>query len=221
MNKLPCHIVKDLLPLFVDDVVSEDTANAVRDHLEECGDCREDYRILLKDLTLSTTPRIQEENTKVLKDFKKKWTVKKFLISAVSTAVTLILAFFLFVLGREYLFDAGRGILAPTIMRAFSRVEAEDGWTRLSFQKDDRWFHKADGESMDYLEFGTLYEKEIVNSGNNLSAVEIQVLDTEGNILVAPFTIEPGRGIVLSQLEKNTPYIVQIRGEGFFEITFS
>ena len=39
-NTLPCDIVRDILPLYIDDVVSETTKNAVADHLESCHECK-------------------------------------------------------------------------------------------------------------------------------------------------------------------------------------
>lgn len=38
--KLPCYLVRDLLPLYKDQVCEPDTAAAVKEHLEECADCR-------------------------------------------------------------------------------------------------------------------------------------------------------------------------------------
>lgn len=38
--KLPCYLVRDLLPLYKDQVCEPDTAAAVKEHLEECSDCR-------------------------------------------------------------------------------------------------------------------------------------------------------------------------------------
>lgn len=40
---LPCAIVKDLLPSYVDGLASEETAKAVKRHLEGCGECRKAY----------------------------------------------------------------------------------------------------------------------------------------------------------------------------------
>ncbi len=33
MKKISCNIIKDVLPLYLDDVVSEDTKNMVEEHL--------------------------------------------------------------------------------------------------------------------------------------------------------------------------------------------
>lgn len=35
-----CNIIRDILPLYVEDMVSEDTASFVEEHLENCAECR-------------------------------------------------------------------------------------------------------------------------------------------------------------------------------------
>ena len=39
--KMKCEVVRDLLPLYVDGVVSEESRKMIEEHLEECDDCRE------------------------------------------------------------------------------------------------------------------------------------------------------------------------------------
>lgn len=39
-NEINCEIIKDLLPLYVDNLVSEKTKNAVDEHMEECEGCK-------------------------------------------------------------------------------------------------------------------------------------------------------------------------------------
>ena len=39
-NELNCEIIKDLLPLYVDKLVSEETKNIVEEHIEECDNCK-------------------------------------------------------------------------------------------------------------------------------------------------------------------------------------
>ena len=43
MNKISCDMCIDLMPLVQDGVASEDSRNAVLQHLEECSDCRALY----------------------------------------------------------------------------------------------------------------------------------------------------------------------------------
>jgi len=49
-SQLPCEVVKDLLPLYHDGLVSEKTAKAVDSHLEGCGDCRKEYELIRMEL---------------------------------------------------------------------------------------------------------------------------------------------------------------------------
>ncbi|GEM_PF-1058506 len=42
--KHSCNIVKDLLPLYADDVCSDDTKKLVEEHFEECPSCRTEYQ---------------------------------------------------------------------------------------------------------------------------------------------------------------------------------
>ena len=50
MDKMHCDIVKDLLPLYVDDVCSEKSKAAIEEHLKECEECRKCYEDLTKEL---------------------------------------------------------------------------------------------------------------------------------------------------------------------------
>lgn len=49
-RKLECEIVRDLLPLYHDDVVSEVTKAAVSEHLSECADCAVEFLKLRREL---------------------------------------------------------------------------------------------------------------------------------------------------------------------------
>ena len=42
MSKISCHIIQDILPLYVDGIVSEDTKEMVEEHLRECESCRKE-----------------------------------------------------------------------------------------------------------------------------------------------------------------------------------
>ena len=43
MNKISCDICKDLLPLVKDGIASEDSVQAVKEHVKECETCRKLY----------------------------------------------------------------------------------------------------------------------------------------------------------------------------------
>jgi len=43
---IPCAVVRDLLPLYAEDLTSEESADLVREHLETCAGCREQLAAL-------------------------------------------------------------------------------------------------------------------------------------------------------------------------------
>ena len=46
--KTDCNIIRDLLPLYVDDVCSQESRNLVDEHLRECPDCLEELANIRK-----------------------------------------------------------------------------------------------------------------------------------------------------------------------------
>ena len=43
-RKIPCDIIKDLMPLYVEGLTSEETGREIEAHLEGCGECRDLYK---------------------------------------------------------------------------------------------------------------------------------------------------------------------------------
>ena len=60
MNK-ECSIVRDLLPLYVEQMVSADTGEFVKEHLEGCRECRGEYEQMKQ-------PRSLDEDKKKAED---------------------------------------------------------------------------------------------------------------------------------------------------------
>ena len=46
MHKIACDVIKDLLPLYVDDVCSEKTKDLIEEHLTVCEECQKYYEAL-------------------------------------------------------------------------------------------------------------------------------------------------------------------------------
>lgn len=56
---MECNVIKDLLPLYIDDCCSEESAKLVADHLVTCASCREEYEQMRE----SSQPRKEEPKT--------------------------------------------------------------------------------------------------------------------------------------------------------------
>lgn len=67
MDSIKCEIVQDLLPSYMDEVISENTASVIAGHLADCPECRKYYA----DLKLKRQQDEAEENEKD-KDFHNK-----------------------------------------------------------------------------------------------------------------------------------------------------
>ncbi len=94
MNK--CNVIKDLLPLYADEVCSEDSREMVEEHLASCKDCKQE----LDDYCYNTG--LPEVNTdEVLKKFKKKMSkknLKRIVVSVIlSLAIILCGTYMLFI----------------------------------------------------------------------------------------------------------------------------
>lgn len=96
--KMECDIVKDLLPLYVEQLAGEASKIAVEEHLEECESCKEIYREMK---TPEPHVKYDREPAESFRRYVKKSKRKFGLKVAVSTAaVVLILLLVLFLLSR-------------------------------------------------------------------------------------------------------------------------
>lgn len=88
MKTLSCDIVRDLLPLYVDEVVRETTKNEIERHLEICENCRKEAELMKTQWSLPVNETLQYSEAKVFKRLKKSLFRKK--IVAIMLAVLLV-----------------------------------------------------------------------------------------------------------------------------------
>lgn len=88
MTEITCDVVKDLIPLYVDGALSDDSKRLVEKHLLSCKTCNDYYDMMKKDVLHSTIPGKIEDN--VIKSIRRKINVSKF-ITAVSSACIVAL----------------------------------------------------------------------------------------------------------------------------------
>lgn len=59
-QKLVCNTVKDLLPLYVDKLTSEESNKAINEHIEKCEDCREALNQMTQKLDVDVAPEVND-----------------------------------------------------------------------------------------------------------------------------------------------------------------
>ena len=86
MSKMDCDIIRDLLPLYVDDVVSDAARQAVDDHLAGCPACQQELVRLQRTLRL---PLVREAAP--LRQLRRRWKQTKFRTALISILCTALL----------------------------------------------------------------------------------------------------------------------------------
>lgn len=102
MNKvLPCYVVSDLLPLYQDDILSEETKKDIDKHLSECEDCRKKLAAMKMQIDVqSTEVELKNNPLKKVKFYQKILTALGALIAFVLGACAPIAILGLTVLER-------------------------------------------------------------------------------------------------------------------------
>ena len=89
--KNECTIIRDILPLYIDKMVSEDTIAFVEEHLEKCAACRTELENMKApnalEIVVSDT---QATDEKPLKAFAKMWNRKKRIVISAFAAILLL-----------------------------------------------------------------------------------------------------------------------------------
>lgn len=94
MEKIDCNIIRDLLPLYEDNVASQETQELVRTHLVDCPACREELRKMRTPISLP--PDEDEEAVKRFLEYREKLRRKQnrkiIRFVAIAAAIVTVLA---------------------------------------------------------------------------------------------------------------------------------
>ncbi len=85
--ELPCAVVRDLLPSYIEGLTETETTAAVQDHLENCDDCRKKYEAMKDGETEAAANEKEVDYLKTVR--RKNW---KKVILAAALAVVLVLS---------------------------------------------------------------------------------------------------------------------------------
>ena len=85
MGKFSCDTVRDMLPLYVDNIVSDDTRAIVEEHLASCDACRKAYEDMKKAVLIPA-----DGDANHLKRFKGAWKRKKRMVALTAVIATVV-----------------------------------------------------------------------------------------------------------------------------------
>ena len=171
--KNECSFVRDVLPLYFENMVSEDTAEFVKEHLENCPACAAELESMKVLKTLEITADTQANDEKMLMAFAEKWNRKKRVVISAFVAVVVIAVLFgscflsyikfdtinpisaangfiqVTVVGKDYLEiqESPRVIIAQPNEELFIKYMESRGFTEVERFDSFRYF--ADDEGME------------------------------------------------------------------------
>lgn len=120
MDKLKCNIVGDLMPLYIEGLLSEDTMKEVKEHLKDCENCKRIYNELKEDISLSCEKNMDLEEgeyeklkTDTLDSIKNYLNKIKYILIIFSIAVSVGIS----LLGNGFLSTIPWIIIIPFVLR--------------------------------------------------------------------------------------------------------
>ena len=137
-NKLPCEIVQDLLPTYVDGLTNEVTNKAVENHINECDSCASMLN------RMSEPEKIEQPKIAEI-DYLKK-TRKRFgriaLFSTLAAVLAVALGFFIrfYYVGSEVsasVLNYDVSVHGNTIALNGSLLDSGIGYSRISFEEEE------------------------------------------------------------------------------------
>lgn len=142
--KKECSVVQDVLPLYLENMVSEGTKVFVEEHLEDCADCATELERLQsgRRIDVSETPE-REHDADAIKAVKKKIAKRTF------KAVAVVCLVFAVLFSAVLLYT---GISYPVTKDSISlSTKTEGGYTYIILETRDGKSLYFDGKSEDVL----------------------------------------------------------------------
>lgn len=128
MRNIHCNVIQDLLPLYADDVVSEESRELVEQHLKYCPECRQ----ILSDIQ-TTIPIPQYTDDTALKKIKKKQRFRGLRIAMIAAlCVALLLGYPMYLIHSNSI----EGLSAEYGPECFIVTEYPGGKVELSLTED-------------------------------------------------------------------------------------
>ena len=92
--KNECCYVRDVLPLYLEDMVSEETSAFVKEHLEKCPECAKEFEDMkagtkVEKISNETQNHLEAEVLKSMKAIRKRFRKKAFRVGAIIAAIII------------------------------------------------------------------------------------------------------------------------------------
>lgn len=209
-ERIPCSVIEDLLPLYIEDEVQEDTKKVVTKHLSECQHCQQIYQ----DMASSIFQDMDLEDESGVKEYAAE---KKYLLRAKRVFLSIcVIAAFIFVVftGSSYLLGKTQGeyserfkfaeqhdiFLAVNHTKEFagkkitlSKILLDNSLTSIIIESELNldYFDSItlkDNQEQFYPRAFTLFEKQYYKNANNIYTLDFVPARPEADTLILELT---------------------------------
>jgi len=178
-----CNIIRDILPLYIDEIVSEDTVSFVEEHLEKCAACRTELENMKApnalEIVVSDT---QATDEKPLKAFKKRYNRKLFFIVVTTVIITIFAPILLVRLSSQIAY-----CLLPVISLVFGIVLLNKSATEINSVFGFRT--KASSKSPQTWEYCNKLCAKVLIVVGSIAMIVIAVFNNISNLLFGIFEV--------------------------------
>lgn len=107
MDRLTCDIVRDLMPLVLDDIASADSKKGVEEHIQNCETCRAYYEGMSIQISRAMEPASDKGFKQFVRGVKRRDKIKKILVACLAVLLVGIIGIFGFaeINGMRYTYD--------------------------------------------------------------------------------------------------------------------
>jgi len=208
---IPCNIIQDIMPLYIDSLCSEETNKAVERHINECINCKSVYTQMT---AILPKPHISKKQIELEKDPFKKIKV----INIIKLLLSVFLTIIIMLCGMWSVQEIGvlNNFFFPKYY-AYAQISDINEPTELSFFKPDDLQYRSNTLLYDSV----FYKMKITNHANNTGTIKLCIKDDQNNIIYSDLQIPLGQTVKCS-LERNKKYTVEVYGDpGKYYINFS
>lgn len=190
-----CNIIKDLLPSYIDEISSKETAEAVEEHIEHCEECQRYIQRMKKP---TTSIQMMTEEVSAAKEPFKRINKKRRIQVLIAIAITFMVT----IIGAWVVQDVG----------AVNDIFFPDKWGLATVTDDMEEWESIKFSDQNYMIFDSIFwRKEIVNHANNGKNVLLRVKDDNDNIVIDEILVPAGKSVKLEGLKRNEKYYIEIK----------